>query len=303
MGIDYYYKSMIDNEDIVLSVYEYDGTNKEEIWNKFKNHHYLTQEFNKGAKIYLLYWNDTLVGFNSFLNMPSGTSKFFFRTHRMVILPDYQGLGIGMKFEEFMGEWFLKQNKKMFLRTTHLRFGRHCSNSPLWKASATNQVQRVGVNENNSVTTQGKKYKAIDDTRIAYSFEYVGKDYSTKEHQIIVCDGECDKTKAEEILDKIIDIEKFPIIVSGIADQSVITVWEQIAIERNIRTEILYIKRKDTFNINHKYVDNDFDCIVTDDKSKESVKDYLKHCNKCFTYYEDGTEFYSDNYKGEYYDN
>lgn len=277
----------------------YKSTNKD-IWRVFGQHHYLTQEFNKGAQVYLLYWNDTLVGFNSFLNMPSGTSKFCFRTHRMVILPDYQGLGIGTKFEEFMGEYFLKQNKKMFLRTTHLRLGKHCTESPLWKASATNQVQRVGINEANANTSQGKKYKTLDGNRIAYSFEYVGKEYTEKEHQIIICQGDCDKQKAEKLLNNIIDKNKFPIIISGIADQNLINVWEQIAIEKNIRNEVLLIKRNDSYNVNRKYADNDFDCILTDKESKQYLKPYMKNCSKCFVYYDNGEEFYSENFKKEY---
>lgn len=250
--------------------------------------------------MFLLYWGDILVGFNSFLNMPSGTNKFCFRTHRLVILPDYQGLGLGMKFEEFMGEWFLKQNCKMFLRTTHLRFGRHCSHSSLWKASATNQVKRVGINEQNKKTTQGKKYKVQDDKRIAYSFEYVGHAYNTKQHQIIICDGDCDKEKAWNILSNIIEKDKFPIIISGIADQKYINVWEQIAIEHNIRTDILYIKRKDNYYINQNYAQNSFDYIGTTNEANRNIKDFIKNCRKCFAYHKDGREFYCNDYKSKY---
>ena len=76
------------------------------IWRVFREHHYLTQDFNKGANVFLLYWNNVLIGINSTLNLPSASLKYAFRTHRLVILPDYQNLGCGTKFEEFIGEYY-----------------------------------------------------------------------------------------------------------------------------------------------------------------------------------------------------
>ena len=68
-----------------------------ETWKVFKQHHYLTQELNAAAKCFCFTWNDKPVGFIAILPMPSGTLKDAFRVSRLVILPDYQGLSIGIK--------------------------------------------------------------------------------------------------------------------------------------------------------------------------------------------------------------
>lgn len=260
----------------------YKSTDKD-IWRVFRGHHYLTQEMNKGATVYLLYWGDTLVGFNSFLNMPSGTNKYCYRTHRLVILPDYQNLGLGTKFEEFMGEYFIGRGEKMFLRTTHLRLGKHCNESNKWISTATNCVKRTNANEDNKNTTQGAKYKKIDDTRIAYSFEYVGSDYNSKPHQNIICLGDDTYENAVALLDKAIDKDKFPIIVTSIADVSQITNFEKVARERGIRTEILYVKQKGIFKVVNKQIANKHDCIVCDNAVSEEVEMFKKNLGNVFT--------------------
>ena len=42
----------------------------------------------------------------------------------------------------------------------------------------------------------------------------------------------------------IININKIPIIISGNASWDELTIWEQLAKEKGIRSEILYVKRK-----------------------------------------------------------
>ena len=165
------------------------------IWRVFREHHYLTQDFNKGASVFLLYWNNVLIGINSTLNLPSASLKYAFRTHRLVILPDYQNLGCGTKFEEFIGEYYKNQSCKLFLRTSHLRLGEHCTNSLLWKKNMTNK--KIRKDENTVTEKQRKRFKNTDFKRCAYSFEYVGAEYNKKEHQNIICNGDCSFEQAE----------------------------------------------------------------------------------------------------------
>lgn len=266
----------------------YESTEKD-IWRVFREHHYLTADFNKGCRVFLLYWNDTLIGFNSVLNLPNGSYKYAFRTHRLVILPDYQNLGCGTKFEEFIGDYFLKQSCRLFLRTSHLRLGEHCSNSILWETTATNNKVVRNKKETNTLS-QHNKYKNIDYDRVSYSFEYVGKDYNTKEHQNIICMGNCEKEKAIQYLEYILDKNKFPIIITGVAKQSkeTNTIWEEVAKEYGYRIEILYISNK----ISKKVCSQPFDLICLDKKSVEEIKPYANNINKCIAWNEEEQGFY-----------
>jgi hypothetical protein len=231
---------------------------------------------NKGAKTYLLYWGNTLLGFNSFLNMPSGSMKYAFRTHRLVILPDYQGLGAGTKFEEFMGETFLKNGEKMFLRTTHIGLKNHCFKSNLWKENGhSGRVSNVSRNS---------KYNNIDTSRKAMSFEYVGKEYNNVEHQKIICEGTCEYDIARKYLGKITNINRFPIVVSGVAENSKQTVWEKIAKDLGIRTELLWIKQNNKFKINESQLSDEFDAIILSKEGIENLKPFKTNIRSLIAY-------------------
>lgn len=98
----------------------------------FRDHHYLSAEFNPAADAYIAFIDDTPVAFFSTLPLPSGNTKFGYRAHRIVILPDYQGLGIGTKLLDFFGNYFISRGDKFFLRSTHVRYAKHCKKSNLW---------------------------------------------------------------------------------------------------------------------------------------------------------------------------
>jgi DNA polymerase len=130
---------------------------------------------------------------NSVISMPNGSYKYAFRAHRLVVLPDYQGLGIGTKLNEFFGEYYYSQGLKYFMRTTHPRLKRHLSNNPNWRASSSNEQLHTNANVN---SRSKLKY---DDKRIAASYEYVGPDYTTKPHKTIIVDDTDPAPTADEL--------------------------------------------------------------------------------------------------------
>ena len=101
--------------------------------------------------MFLVYWENTLVAMFSTLNLPSGTNKYGYRVHRTVVLPDFQGLGIGTKLLDFFGEWYLSKGEKLYLRSTHLRFANHCINSNKWIEGSRSQksIKDITVSQGN----------------------------------------------------------------------------------------------------------------------------------------------------------
>lgn len=72
-------------------------------WRLFKKHHYMTQEMNSSAMCFCFTWENQLVAFASILpQLSKGVGKAM-RMSRLVILPDFQGLGLGGKILDFMG--------------------------------------------------------------------------------------------------------------------------------------------------------------------------------------------------------
>ena len=194
----------------------------------FREHHYLSADYNKSAHVYLAYMGDVLVGWCSILAMPNGAIKNAFRVNRLVILPDYQNLGIGTKFAEFIGDLYLSQGKRYYMRTSHVRLKRHFESSSLWVATATNGVLRK--------TDDSIKYNNYhaDLKRICASFEYVGKDYASKPHKTIVID---DQSVTRE---KLIELKNayYLTVVTGASKGDNPT--ELLCKELGIRTELLY---------------------------------------------------------------
>jgi len=60
------------------------------------------------------------------------------RAHRTVVLPCYQGLGIGSRLSDAAGEINKRQGRKYLGQTVHPRFGAYRDKSPLWKPTLWN---------------------------------------------------------------------------------------------------------------------------------------------------------------------
>lgn len=76
-----------------------------EEWAKFRRYHYLNTELPSQAICYGLYDNDNIVGFLAVIHQPSKNVKIK-RVTRLVILPDYQGIGLGTKFLNIMADYY-----------------------------------------------------------------------------------------------------------------------------------------------------------------------------------------------------
>lgn len=207
---------------------------------------------------------------NSVLPYPTGTMKYAFREHRLVVLPDYQGLGFGTKISEFTGKLYLDNGDKLLLRTSHIRLINHCLDSSKWKSTSTSNKIIKNHDEKGDMAK-----RKVDMTRLCHSFEYVGEEFNTKEHQIIVCHGECDYDTAKLNIWSLLDSNKFPIITCGIANIEEVTVWERVARDMGIRTNVLRIKRKDNYYINQSSIGKQFDLIVVDN-AKQDVEELLE---------------------------
>lgn len=149
-----------------------------EAWNMFKQHHYLSGDLNKASSCYVASMNNEIVAFVSILPLPSGSLKHAFREHRVVVLPDYQGMGIGNKLSEAIGQAYIEKGCRYFAKTSNPRMGVHRDNSRLWKPTAHNHSDRKeyissGKPKTNKYTMNEEKliYHA---NRVCYCHEYIG---------------------------------------------------------------------------------------------------------------------------------
>lgn len=93
-------------------------------WPLFREHHYLTRTIANSARVLLAYVTlddeERLAGFFSLMPrmMHRGSSKAWLRGHRTVVLPDYQGLGIGNRMVELGAEELWRQERIRYAATT-----------------------------------------------------------------------------------------------------------------------------------------------------------------------------------------
>ena len=145
-------------------------------WHMFKRHHYLTGDMNKAADCYMAVMNDVPVGFVSVLAFPFGGCNNGRREHRLVVLPDFQGIGIGNALSEHVAKAYVDAGYRYFSKTANPKCGEHRDKSDLWKPTSHNHSNRKDYKRR---FDEHSKYDGKDIVkhalRICYSHEYIGK--------------------------------------------------------------------------------------------------------------------------------
>ena len=150
---------------LVLDIYPAQNS----IWSYFASHHYLSEQLNKASHSYMAVWEGQLVGYVAAMTYPSGTVRNAWREHRLVVHPDYQGLGFGPRLSEAVAQHYLDNEKRYFSKTSHPRLGEYRDNSKLWKPTSKNHMKRKdGLVERANMRWQ------LNPNRWSYSHEYVG---------------------------------------------------------------------------------------------------------------------------------
>lgn len=145
-------------------------------WDVFKHHHYLSHDLSPSCEAFIAWWGGNPVAFSAALPMPSGTLKNAWRGHRTVVLPDFQGLGIGVRLSDWMGERMISMGRRYYSKTAHPRMGGYRDHSPLWRPTIKNRLLRNKTqNAINSYNSIGDKFRAEKD---CWSHEYIGKNHS-----------------------------------------------------------------------------------------------------------------------------
>ena len=143
-----------------------------EAWAAFKDHHYLDGNLNKSSRTWVAIWENHLVGFVAALSFPNAHIKNAWREHRTVVLPDFQGLGIGTRLSDAVAEMFVADGCRYFSKTSHPRMGEYRESSPLWRPTSKNKKARHDYSEKHQTKEDNHKMRHFD--RVCYSHEFVG---------------------------------------------------------------------------------------------------------------------------------
>jgi GNAT superfamily N-acetyltransferase len=140
----------------------------------FAPHHYLSGKYS-GHRAFIACLEDgTPVAFASLIAFPHGRIKNGWRGHRLVVLPDFQGLGIGTRLDEWRANYVRNvMGGRCFVRTSHPRLGMARDASPRWRATSNNKAKRSpSYGKHQAKTMPAWK---VDMVRDCWSHEYLGE--------------------------------------------------------------------------------------------------------------------------------
>lgn len=103
-------------------------------WKLFSKYHYLSNELHTAAQIFLGFIGNECVAFSSFLHMPHPKTRNIKQGHRLVVRPDYQGLGLGGRFDDWLGQYLYERHYRYHNTVAHPAMIAYYSNSPRWKS-------------------------------------------------------------------------------------------------------------------------------------------------------------------------
>jgi ABC-type lipoprotein export system ATPase subunit/GNAT superfamily N-acetyltransferase len=151
-------------------------------WRYFSKYHYLDTRMSRSVHCYVLLLGDKPIGFHAAIHSTNRDIHSYWRGHRTVILPEFQGMGIGTAFSDAVAEIYVSRGLRYFSKTAHPSFGEHREKSPLWRATSTNRKSRKGsyLLKDGSIRAMpgygGNAQIALRDAdRVCYSHEYIGK--------------------------------------------------------------------------------------------------------------------------------
>lgn len=146
-----------------LSIQIHKGTIQD--WRFFRKYHYLNDSINPSSQCFIARIKDRPVAFIAILHFPHPKVKNMKKVTRLVVLPDYQGIGIGLKLLEFIGSYVFQYRSRLTITTTHPAINRSLRKRNNWK------LLRQGRTSNN--TGISALNKTISNQRLTCSWEYI----------------------------------------------------------------------------------------------------------------------------------
>jgi energy-coupling factor transporter ATP-binding protein EcfA2 len=133
-------------------------------WALFRRHHYLSHSLANGAVCFLAMWEGRPVAFSAWVN--ALTRRGGRREHRTVVLPDFQGVGIGFALSTYLASLWKGLGFRATSTTTHPAFIAARRRSPLWRLSRAPSLGSVAREKRSGLCHAA--------TRLTAGFEYIG---------------------------------------------------------------------------------------------------------------------------------
>lgn len=141
------------------------------LWRMFARHHYLSADLHTAAVCFAAYVAGRPVAFSSYLHFPHQYVKNVKMGHRLVVLPDWQGLGIAGRLDDWLGQYLWDQKWRYHNTVAHPAMIAYYSRSPRWREIGKGASARKKLHT--STTFGGMAGRQLDPRTLGLrSFEY-----------------------------------------------------------------------------------------------------------------------------------
>jgi GNAT superfamily N-acetyltransferase len=137
------------------------------VWEVFRKYHYLNTELHQAAQQWVGVVNGEMVCHTGVIQFPM--RRGWKRVHRLVVLPDYQGVGVGMKFINAIAKHYVGQGWKVNIGTTTPAMVGALRKSAFWI------LIRFGRSGGGHAYHNMALQKCHSKSRITFSFNYKAK--------------------------------------------------------------------------------------------------------------------------------
>lgn len=131
----------------------------------------MNSDINRTAQCYVGYYENQPVCFFAVLHFPHGIVKNFKKGHRLVVLPDYQGLGIGHKFSSYVAQTYIDNGYRFIITSSTKALFEQRKRDTRWIIT---RKGRVGAGSSTGVLHNADDGGAFSRNKLTYSYEYIG---------------------------------------------------------------------------------------------------------------------------------
>lgn len=135
------------------------------LWKTFSKYHYLSGTLHPASKGFAAFLGDNPVAFCAVTHFPHPKNKKIKKVHRLVTLPDYQGIGIGVSFLNEVAKFYTEKGYDFRLVTSAQNLVHALRKNEHWK------LVRYGRLKRDRRSKLAKMMQSWD--RNTYSFLYV----------------------------------------------------------------------------------------------------------------------------------
>ena len=129
----------------------------------------MSTQLNEASVCYIGYIENNPVCFFAVLHFPHAQVKNFKKGHRLVVLPDYQGLGIGHKFSSMIADMYLARGFRFIITSSTKALFFQRKRDSRWIITRKGRV----TDGTDKAILSGKKNNTSRN-KLTYSYEYIG---------------------------------------------------------------------------------------------------------------------------------